>query len=131
MSDIKNILSKGPEPSEEALKKYLEGTATPEERFAVENKMADEAFMNDAVEGLQNFKSQQLARDYVKDINKQIQKQTSRKKRRRIRRQMEDQNWTLISILLILILCLLGYLVIHLSNNGKIKKPVTTIEQKR
>ncbi|MBY0481923.1 MAG: hypothetical protein K2Q21_11240 [Chitinophagaceae bacterium] len=131
MSDIKNILSKGPEPGEDALKKYLEGTASPEERFAIENQMADEAFMNDAVEGLQNFKSQQLAHDYVKDINKQIQKQTLRKKRRRIRRQIEDQNWTLISILLILVLCVLGYLVIHLSTDSKNKKPVTNIEYKK
>ncbi len=131
MSDLQNILSKAPDSTQELLKKYLEGTATPEERFVIENQMADEAFMNDAVEGLLDFKNQQLIQDFVKDINTQIQKQTSKKKRRRLKNRFEDQNWTIISILIILILSTLGYLVIHLSNSGKLKKPGSNIEQKK
>jgi len=115
MSDLHNILSHQPEPDEEALKKYLEGTATPEERFAIEQQMADEDFMNDAVEGLQSFKDRQLMQEYVQQINVQVQKQTTRKRQRRFRRGVDDQNWTVIAIILILTLCMLGYAVIHLS----------------
>lgn len=129
MSDLKNILNTGPELNEDALKRYLNGTASAEERFEIENQMADEAFMNDAVEGLQNFKDPQLMDHYVNQINKEILVQTSKKKRRRIKRHIEDQNWTLISVILIIVLCILGYFVIHLST--KDKKTQTTIEQKK
>lgn len=129
MSDLKNILNNGPELNEDALKRYLNGTASEEERFEIENQMADEAFLNDAVEGLQNFKDPQLMDHYVNQINKEIQVQTSKKKRRRIKRHIEDQNWTLISVILIIVLCILGYFVIHLST--KDKKSETIIEQKR
>ncbi|MCX6205807.1 MAG: hypothetical protein NTZ19_06115 [Bacteroidetes bacterium] len=129
MSDLHHILNEGPEPNEEALKRYLEGTASEEERFAIENNMADEAFMNDAVEGLQNFKSPLQMQDYVNQINKELHKQTNKKKRRRLKRHIEDQNWTLISVILIIILCILGYFVIHLTEQQH-KKEIPT-EQKK
>jgi hypothetical protein len=115
MSDLLNILNQGPEPNDDALKRYLEGKATAEERFAIEKQMADEDFMNDAVEGLQHFKSRDQLQSYVSQINKELHKQTNKKKRRRLKRHIEDQNWTLISVILIIILCILGYFVIHLT----------------
>ncbi|MEI8074970.1 MAG: hypothetical protein WCH78_09480 [Bacteroidota bacterium] len=129
MSDLKKILDQGSEPNEEALRRYLEGTASEEERFAIENQMADEDFMNDAVEGLQNFKNQHQMQDYVNQINKELHKQTNKKKRRRLKHHMEDQNWTLISVILIIILCILGYFVIHLTEQQHKKE--NQIEQKK
>lgn len=129
MSDLKNILNNGFEPNEEALKRYLEGTASAEERFMIENQMTDEAFMNDAVEGLQQFKNPQVMEDYVKKINKELHKQTQKKKKHKIKRHIEDQHWTLLSIIVILILCILGYFVIHLAIHHK--QTSTSIEQKK
>ncbi len=129
MSELKNILNHGPEPSEEALKRYLEGNASAEERFMIENQMSDEDFMNDAVEGLQHFKSPLVMQDYVNKINKDLVKHTSKRKNNKLRSHIEDQHWTLISIIIILLLCILGYFVIHLSLNSK---PINhTIEQKK
>ncbi len=129
MSELKNILNNGPEPSEEALKKYLEGSASAEERFMIENQMSNEDFMNDAVEGLQHFKSPLIMQDYVNKINKDLVKHTSKKKNNKLRSHIEDQHWTLIAVIFILLLCLLGYFVIHLSLNFK---PINkTIEQKK
>jgi hypothetical protein len=129
MSDLKNILNQGPEPSEEALKRYLEGTATSEERFMIENQMTDEVFMNDAVEGLQHFKNTDVLQDYVNKINKELLKQTVKKKRNKLKRHIEDQHWTLLSVIVILILCILGYFVIHLTLDPK---PINkVIEQKK
>ena len=39
MVDLSNILSNGPEPNEAALKRYLDGTASDAERFAIENQL--------------------------------------------------------------------------------------------
>ena len=129
MSDFKNILDPGSEPNEASLKRYLEGTASAEERFAIENQMADEAFMNDAVEGLQNFKNPHQMEDFVNQINKELRKQTHKKKRRNLKRHIEDQNWTMISVILIIVICILGYFVIHLSEEAHKKQ--TPVEQKK
>lgn len=129
MSDLNNIFNQGAEPNEEALKRYLDNTASEEERFAIENHMADEAFMNDAVEGLQSFKSGHQMQDYVNQINKELHKQTNKKKKRRLKRHMEDQNWTLISVILIIILCILGYFVIHLTEQQHKKEIQTELKK--
>jgi hypothetical protein len=129
MSDFNHILNQGPEPSEEALKRYLEGNASEEERFMIEHQMNEEAFMNDAVEGLQHFKNTEVLQDYVNKINKELLKQTAKKKRNKLRRHIEDQHWTLLSVIVIIILSILGYFIIHLSIDPK---PVTkVIEQKK
>jgi hypothetical protein len=129
MSDLKNILNHGPEPSEEALKRYLEGTASAEERFMIENQMTNESFMNDAVEGLQHFKNPLVMQDYVNKINKELLKQTVNKKRNKLKRHIEDQHWTLLSVIIIIILCILGYYIIHLTINHTPTRAI--IEQKK
>ncbi|MEI6086467.1 MAG: hypothetical protein WCR66_02675 [Bacteroidota bacterium] len=129
MSDFNNILNQGAKPSDESLKRYLEGTASEEERFMIEHQMTDEAFMNDAVEGLQQFKDPQVMQDLVNKINKDLLKHTVKKKRNKLKHRIEDQKWTMLSIIIIIILCILGYFVIHLTQN-----PMTTnhtIEQKK
>jgi hypothetical protein len=129
MSDLKNILSQGSDPNEEALKRYLAGSSSEEERFMIEHQMTDEAFMNDAVEGLQNFKDPKVMQDYVNKLNKELLKQTVKKKRSKLKRHIEDQHWTLLSVIIIIILCILGYFVIHLTVDQHSAKQV--IEQKK
>ncbi len=114
MVDLSNILSNGPEPNEAALKRYLDGTASDAERFAIENQMTDEAFMNDAVEGLQNFKDPQVLQQYVLQLNNDLQKQTNKKKARKLKRGLKEQNWTILAIIAILVLCTLAYAVISM-----------------
>lgn len=114
MADLDNILSNGSQPDDAALKRYLEGNASAEERFAIENQMTDEAFLNDAVEGLQAFKDKELLQDYVTQLNKDLQKQTNKKKARKLKRALKDQDWTIIAIVVVLLLSCLGYAIIHL-----------------
>jgi len=128
MSELKNILNQGPQPTEDALKRYLKGTSSEEERFTIENQMADEAFMNDAIEGLQEFKDQNHVQDYVNKINKELNKHTFKKKRRKLNNLIEDKNWTLVTVVLIIILCILGYFVINLTMQQKFHG---TIEQQK
>lgn len=114
MKDLKNILNHDDElNSEEELMRYLEGEASEEERFAIENQMADSAFMNDAVEGLQTFGDPALVREHINQLNKQLQKHTARKAARKKKRKLRDENWLIVAILGILLLCVFGYLVIH------------------
>ena len=113
MTDLKNILNHDEELNSEELLRYLEGKVTEEERFAIENQMADSAFMNEAMEGLQQFKDPALVKEYVTALNQQLQKQTAKKISRKNKRKFKDQQWLIIAILSILLLCVTGFLLVH------------------
>jgi anti-sigma-K factor RskA len=114
MSDLKNILSNSNSIDEQLLQKYLAGTASAEERFLVENQMAEDLMVNEAIEGLQNFKDPQLTQAYVTQLNSQLQKQIGKRKKRQINRQIKEQSWTIIAIIVVLTISLLAYFTIHL-----------------
>jgi hypothetical protein len=113
MADLNDILQTGDELDREDLLKYLQGNASDEERFAVERQMAESDFVGDAVEGLQQFGNQQEMRKYVDDLNRQLQKYTSARSARKNKRRLKDNNWLIIAILGILLICVAGYLLIH------------------
>lgn len=113
MTDLKDILNHDDELDYEEMMRYLQGQATDEERFAIEKQMADSAFVNEAVEGLQNFRDPGQVKAYVNQLNKQLQQHTARKVARKKKRRLKDDNWLTIAILAILMLCVFGYLVIH------------------
>lgn len=113
MTDLKDILNHDDELSSEELIRYLQGNASEEERFAIEKQMADSEFVNEAIEGLQNFKDPAQVTEYVDQLNRQLQKQTTKKLARKNKRKLKEQNWLVIAILAILSLCIAGYFLIH------------------
>ncbi len=113
MADLKDILSTDDELNQDDLLRYIEGDVSDEERFAIEKQMADSSFMDDAVEGLQRFKDPEQAKIYAEQLNQQLQKYTALRQARKKRRKLKDQNWVVIAILGILVLCVAGYLLIH------------------
>lgn len=112
MPNSNNILPDNEQLNEEQLLKYLENTLSDEERHALEMQMVDNDFMNDAVEGLQNFKNKQNIQDYVYQLNHQLIKQTTKKRIRKGKRKLKQQDWIVISVMIIIVLCLLGYVVV-------------------
>ena len=113
MTELKDILQHDDELDNEELLRYLEGNASEEERFAIEKQMADSSFVNEAIEGLQHFSDPGMVKEYIDQLNKQLQKQTAKKQVRRNKRKLKDQNWLIIAILAILLLCVTGFLLIH------------------
>lgn len=113
MTEQKDIWNEEHALKDDALLRYLEGRATDEERFAIEDQMADSEFLNDAVEGLQGFQDQEQLKQYVAQLNLQLRNQTNRKKRKG-RRKMGSQQWALIALVAILLLSVLGYYIIRL-----------------
>ena len=113
MNELENILRPDDELDHEELIRYLEGTASEEERFAIEKLMADSSFVNDAVEGLQHFSDPGKLAQYTDELNKQLKKQTGKRLLRKNKRKLKDQNWLIIAILSILLLCVTGFLLIH------------------
>lgn len=124
MADHNNILHNNDEPSEELLMKYLQGNLTEEERFKVESKMADSSFVNDAMEGLQDLKDNKKIRQSVDELNRQLQNHLDKKKRRKISRRLPSMDWIIVYVIIVILICLLGYSVIHLHYSPK--KTITT-----
>jgi hypothetical protein len=114
MADIDNILHNEDDLNEKLLIKYLEGNLSEEERFTVESQMADSAFVNDAVEGLESFSNKENIQEYVTELNRNLQKHTHNKKRKKEKRKLPAMDWILTSLVIILLLCVLGYLVIKM-----------------
>ena len=113
MTDLKDILSEDDGVKNDDLLRYLEGNASDEERFAIEKQMADSDFINDAVEGLQGFQDKQKLQQYAAQLKLQLRKQTKDRKRKR-RKTLNSQQWAMISIVTIILLCVLAYWIIRL-----------------
>ncbi len=101
--------------NEEQLLKYLNGSLNNDELHEFEKKMADSTLLNDAVEGLQTIKNKTSIDHYVSDLNKQLHEFTTSKKRRRLKNKSSINFWIIASIVLIIIICIIGYFTLDLT----------------
>jgi hypothetical protein len=115
MADLRDILSDDEEQlNEDELRKYLDNNLSEEEKHEFEKKVAASSFDNDAVDGLKSFKNKQRLNDYVNQINKNLEKQLQEKKQKKEKRKIKDFSWIILTVILILFICIIGYFVIHL-----------------
>ena len=122
MEDFDNILNTDGDINEELLIKYLEGKLSKEEAHAVEQHMANSDFVNDAVEGLEQIKSKKNIPILLNELNKDLQKQTQKPKNKRAKRKLKDIDGMLITVVIVLMLCILGYAVLHVYEQNKKQK---------
>jgi hypothetical protein len=113
MEDLINIWNADDELNEDELMNYIKKKSSADEEYEVEKKMADSPFVNDAVEGLQNFSSPEKMNAYVQQINDDLHKHLHTKKYRR-KKTIINLSWEVISIIVIIILCMLGYVIIEM-----------------
>lgn len=128
MADLTNILKGDDELNEEQLKKYLSGEASAEEIHAVEKSMADDAFVNDAVEGLQDFSSQVKLNDYVTQLNKKLHQHLEQPKERKKKREIKNLSLIIIAAIIILIICVIGYWIIRIQREKENQRKQINVE---
>lgn len=114
MSDnLKDILSNlNKDIEQDKLLDYLNKNLTAEEAHEVEKQMADDEFMNDAIEGLENFKNKKDLSLLVQQLNSELKKQTEKKKAKKEKRKLKDQPWLYITIVTLLLLMIIAFIVI-------------------
>ena len=117
MSDnLKDILSNlNKEIEQDKLLDYLNNNLPALEAHDIEKQMADDPFVNDAVEGLSNIKKIDITA-YTEQLNYNLQKQIQKKAARKEKRKLKNEPWLYYAIILILLLCIIGYLVIKRMN---------------
>ena len=111
--DLKDILANlNKDIEQEKLLDYQNKNLSAAEAHEVEKQMADDEFMNDAMEGLENFKNKKDVSLMVQQLNSELKKQTAKKKARKEKRKLKDQPWLYITIVTLLILVIVAYIVI-------------------
>lgn len=112
-NDLKNILSNlNKDIEQEKLLDYLNKNLSAAEAHEVEKQMADDAFMNDAVEGLEQFKNKKDLSLLVEQLNNDLKKQTEKKKLKKEKRKLRDQPWLYFTLVLLLILIVISYVLV-------------------
>jgi hypothetical protein len=115
MSALDDILSndyKGKLP-EELLQAYLEGRLDPAQQHELEAWLAEEGMESDAVEGLKALPPQET-KQLVDRLNYNLHHELGKKKRRR--KAIADNQWAWVAILIVLMLCVLGFVVVKMVN---------------
>ena len=111
--DLKDILSNSNKDIDnQQLMDYLSNQLNKADKHEVENAMSDDAFVNDAVEGLQNFEGRENIQSYVTELHDDLQKQLAKKKKRKEKRKWKDQPWVYLAIVLILILLIICFIAV-------------------
>ena len=127
--DLKDILSNlNKEIEQDKLLDYLNKKLSAPEAHEVEKQMADDEFMNDAMEGLEKFNNKQDLSLYVEQLNRDLKKQLDKKKMRKEKRKLKDQPWLYFAIIILLVLLIVCYVLVkkHLDNRRKVDGPTVT-----
>jgi anti-sigma factor RsiW len=112
--DLLNILSNSNKDIDnQQLMDYLSGNLSGEPLHEVERSMADNAFLNDAVEGLQDIGNKKNLQAYVEELNAALHKSVAKKKQRRLKRRLKENPWAYLAILLVITFCILAYVLIR------------------
>ncbi|MES2892163.1 MAG: hypothetical protein V4725_09130 [Bacteroidota bacterium] len=113
-NDLKDILSNSNKDIDnQKLMDYLMNQLSKKDSHDLEQDMAADEFLNDAVEGLQKLNNKKDVQAYVDQLNIDLQKQTAKNKKRKEKRKLKDQPFLYISIIIILLLVVISFFVIR------------------
>lgn len=112
--DLLKILSDSDiEIDNQKLMDYLSGQLSETEVHEVEKWMAESELVNDAVEGLQQVKSNKNIEGLVEQLNTDLRKKLEQKKVWRNKKRLKEYPWVYLAIILILMLAVTAWFVIQ------------------
>ena len=114
MSDVNKIWQYNKDKlPEDKLIAYMEGKLSPAEQHEVEKWLAAEGMEADAVDGLKTVPATE-AKNIVHSLNQQLHSQLGKKKKRRTS-PIKNNATAWIAVVIILLLCIVGYFVLRLA----------------
>ncbi len=82
--NLKDILSNlSPDIDQETLMLYLQGKLSEQKKHEVEEKLLENEFADDAIDGLKEFRDKEQVSYMVEALNRDLKKRTEKKKKRR------------------------------------------------
>ncbi len=127
--DLKNILNNSNKDIDnQKLMDYLSQQLSNQESHELEKMMAEDEFINDAVEGLEQFSNKKNMAVSVEHLNSELQKQIAKKKSRKEKRRLKDQPGIYFTIILLLLLIIISYVLVkkYNANQQPLPKPAQT-----
>jgi len=111
--DLKDILNNSNKDIDnQKLMDYLSRQLSKQDNHDLEKMMAEDDFINDAVEGLEQFDNVKKLPLSVEQLNRNLQKQIAKKKERKAKRSIKEQPWIYFTIILLLILTVICYIIL-------------------
>jgi hypothetical protein len=112
-NDLKNILANSNKDIDnQQLMDYLGGNKlSDEKKHEIEMQMAEDAFVNDAIEGLQKINDEKKLAVIVEQLNKDLHKQITNSKIKKNKR-LKDQPYMYLAIIIVLLLLILSFIVV-------------------
>ena len=112
-NDLKDILSNSNKDIDnQQLMDYLSNQLSQPQQHEVEASMAEDPFVNDAVEGLQQMDNSNNLQAYVEQLNSDLKKQIAKSKKRKDTRRWKDNPQIYIAVVAILILLVLCFILL-------------------
>lgn len=112
--NLKDILSNlSPDIDQETLMLYLQGKLSEQKKHEVEEKLLENEFADDAMDGLKEFRDKEQVSYMVEMLNRDLKKKTEKKKKRREKMKLPEMPWLYITIVIFLLLIVLCYFVIR------------------
>jgi hypothetical protein len=112
--NLKDILSHlSPEIDQETLLLYLQDKLTAEKRHEIEKKLLENEFVNDATEGLQEFRNKDKLALIVDQLNHNLKNKLQKKSRAKRPIHLKDQPWLYLAVMIIILLIIISYFVIQ------------------
>lgn len=120
MADWKDILSEDEEQlSEEELLQYLNNNIPEEEKHVIEKKINNSPFEADAFQGLSQMQNKYNLKKEVAQLNQKLHQLTTKKPRKE-KKNIKISEWIILTILVLLFICIIGYFIISLQNKSGI-----------
>jgi hypothetical protein len=128
--NLKDILNNSNKDIDnQKLMDYVSKGLSAQEAHDLEKQMADDDFMNDAIEGLEQINDNKKIGASVEELHQALEKQIAKKKNRKEKRKLKEQPWTFVAIIVILLLLLMIFLFFERfskSTNIKMNEPAAT-----
>jgi ATP-dependent Zn protease len=120
-NDLLNILSNSNKDIDnQKLMDYVSDKLSAEEKHEFEKTLIDSEILNDAVEGLEDFKNKEQLNLFVEQLNTNLKKQLDKRKTKNEKRALKDIPWLNFTIILIIMIILIAFFVIwkHLNQGS-------------
>ena len=112
--DLANILSTlSPDVDQDTLLQYLNKELSNEQNHALEAAIAEDPFLEDAIEGLSGFSDKEMLANLAADLNQTLKKKLKERNLDKEKKKIPNHDWLYYAIILILLLCVVGYVVIR------------------
>lgn len=112
--DLANILSTlSPDVDQDTLLQYLNKELSNEQNHAIEAALAEDPFLEDALEGLSEFSDKAMLANLATDLNLALKQKLKEKNLAKEKKKIPNHDWLYYAIILILLLCVVGYVVIR------------------